>query len=89
MTRALHLGSYFLFTTIVSSAIASLGKSNLIFLPLCIAIYSCTAITLAIALLTDEHLISYLKLKSEAFYAILISFVGSIILGGTLAWNLG
>ena len=89
MEKALNLGSYFLFSTLLSSAIASAGKSNSMLLPLCIAIYSCIGITIAIALLTDDYLIYHLRLKNSAFYSILISFSSSIVLGGLLAWILG
>jgi hypothetical protein len=89
MSKAVHLGTWFLLGCIASSFVAWLGALHPALFRVMWIIYIFCGVALCVALLTDDAVRRFLKLTEHDYYALLIAIAVSIVLGGVMTWLLG
>ncbi|WP_445630420.1 hypothetical protein [Nostoc sp. DSM 114167] len=89
MAKAVHLGAWFLLGCIASSSVAWLGALHPALFRVMWVVYIMSFVGLALALLTDDAMRTFLKLAEPDYYALLIAIAVSIVLGGMLSWLIG
>ncbi|WP_017652309.1 hypothetical protein [Fortiea contorta] len=86
MTKAVHLGAWFLLGCIASSCVAWLGALHPALFRVMWVIYIMCAAALGMALVTDDAARQFLKISEPDYYALLIAVACSVVLGGLLQW---
>lgn len=89
MSKAIHLGAWFLTGCIASSFVAWLGALHPALFRVMWVVYIVSTSALALGLLTDDAARQFLKLSEPDYYALLIAIAFSILLGGVLTWLIG
>lgn len=89
MSKAIHLGTWFLTGCIASSFLAWLGALHPALFRVMWVLYIFSGVVLVLGLFTDDAVRPYFRLSEPDYYALLIAIAAALILGGALSWLIG